>query len=365
MKIAQVSQHYRPIIGGQEVYIEGLQQVVRSAGYDSKVIQIDRGVHAEDNITVPRINGLGRIIPEPYLFNLAVYLTSMKQLTAADLIIAHYAFSAIMLGKFSAKTIILSHGVEWHLENMTWDDRVHEWAARRSLNEFPHVVNDTHYLRHLGCNIQPATGFFTEVAPRKWFIPNCVDTRRFSQTEGIPELKARNIILVPRQVAPDRGIDLAIKAFRQLDNYKDFTLYIAGKQRAGAYLNYCFGLVKSLGLEKYVTFKDHTENREMPDYYSSAVLTVIPTLRREGTSLSALESMACGTATLSTNVAGLRDLPTVQAEPNEADLAKAMSETIANGNRVGEAQRDIVQKEFNIENWSKAWLKVIETVAKS
>lgn len=364
MRIAQVSRDYRPIFGGQEVYVENLQRVLVGAGHSSTVFQLDRGVQAEDNVTLPRIPRLGRLLSEQYQFNLGLYLTSRKTLAAMDVIIAHYAFSAWPLRRYAPRTIILSHGVEWHLENMTWDDRLHERVARGCLEAFPHVVNDTHYLRHLGYELQPGTGFFTEVAPRKWFIPNCVDTAHFRRTEGVADLKSRNLILVPRQVVADRGIDLALKAFKLFsEKHPEHTLYIVGKQRPGPYLRYCLGLVKALGLEKRVLFQDHIDNRAMVDVYSSAVFTVIPTLRREGTSLSALESMACGTATLSTNVAGLRDLPTVQTAPNEVELAAGMVDLLGRSREVGAQQCEIVRKQFNLENWSRCWRQVVETVA--
>jgi glycosyltransferase involved in cell wall biosynthesis len=364
MNIAQVSQVYRPVFGGQEVYVENLQRVLLGAGHRSTVFQLNRGVQAEDNVMLPRVPRLGRIVPEHYQFNLGLHLLSRKQLTAMDVIIAHYAFTAWPLRRYAQRTLILSHGVEWHLENMTWDDRIHERIARSCREGFPHVVNDTHYLRHLGYDIKPGTGFFTEVAPQKWFIPNCVDTMHFRRTEGIAALKRRNLILVPRQVVADRGIDLALKAFKLFsEQHPDYTLYIVGKQRPGEYLRYCLGLVKSLELEKTVMFQDHVDNRAMVDVYSSAAFTVIPTLRREGTSLSALESMACGTATISTNVAGLRDLPTVQTAPNEVDLATAMANLLGQSQQVGTHQCELVRKQFNLENWSRCWLKVVESVA--
>ena len=101
----------------------------------------------------------------------------------------------------------------------------------------------------------------------------------------------------------------------------------------------------------------------MPDYYSSALVTLIPTLRREGTSLSALESMACGIATVSTNVAGLADLPTVQCEPNETAVAQALQDTLRKRTEIGLSQQATVRRIFNIENWAHAWLEVIRSVA--
>ena len=365
MKIAQVTQHYLPVIGGQEVYIENLLRVFREAGIESEIYQPDRGVRRGDVITVPRVKGLGRLVhgSEPYVFDFFLWLLKLRRLSRADLIIAHYAFSAWPLRRFAKKTIILSHGIEWHLENMTWDDRIHDRIARERLDAFPHVVNDTHYLRHFGYGTPPATGYFEEVAPRKWFIPNCVDTARFSRTSGLAEIKARNIILVPRQVTRDRGIDLAIRAFGAISSqHPALTLHVLGKIRHCEYYRGCLDLARALGIEKRVIFQDGIANDKMADFYSSALCTVIPTLRREGTSLSALESMACGTATISTDVAGLRDLPTVQSAPTPEALAAAMTDTLARREQIGAQQSAIVRNQFNLSNWSAAWLRVVRAV---
>lgn len=368
MKIAHVTQHFLPIVGGQEVYIDNLNSVFQQAGWDTKVFQPSRGIRRSDVVNVPRIPKIGGVIPgsEPYIFNFFLRFGHLRQLDKSDVIISHYAFHAMPLRGLAKKTIILSHGVEWHLENMTWDDREHERRARACINDFVHVVNDTHYLRHLGIEAPPAQGFFTEIAPGKWFIPNCVDTSRFARTAGLPELKERPTILVPRQVCEDRGIHLAIEAFRKiLDARPDYTLHILGRIRPGEYIERCRGLVKKLSLSDRVIFQDHVSNGTMSDYYSSSHLTLIPTIRREGTSLSALESMSCGTATVSTNVAGLRDLPCVQCDPDADSVAKSVIETLYDREKIGDAQSMTVRQSFSFVNWADAWCRVIRQVAGS
>jgi hypothetical protein len=86
-------------------------------------------------------------------------------------------------------------------------------------------------------------------------------------------------------------------------------------------------------------------------------------MRREGTSLSALESMACGTATVSTNVCGLADLPTVQSEPTDSAFAQAICETLAAQKSIAARQCASVREGFHIGLWADAWQKVVCTVA--
>lgn len=366
MKIAQVTQHYLPMFGGQEVYVDNLRKVFLAAGWENRVFQPSRGVHRSDVTNVLRVPKVGRLIHgiEPYLFNLFLRLGPLGQLSEADVIISHYAFHAPPLARLAEKTIVLSHGVEWHLEEMTWDDREHERRARWAFYRFTHVVNDTHYLRHLGIEAPPAAGFFAEVAPGKWFIPNCVDLEAFRRTEGLPELHARPRVLVPRQVVEDRGIHLAIEAFHSIAKAEpDLVLHVLGKIRPGPYIRKCRDLVQRLGLTDKVIFQDHVQNGTMADYYSSSAITLIPTLRREGTSLSALESMACGTATVSTNVAGLRDLPTIQCDPTAEAVAEATLRALADRESIARVQLEQVRSTFNIQNWAAAWKRVVERVS--
>jgi glycosyltransferase involved in cell wall biosynthesis len=365
MRVVQISQVYRPVVGGQEVYIQSLQGVLAAAGIDSRVMQPWRRVEADDVIRVPRFPGISRLIPgsDPYLMNAVVRVGLQRHLKAADALIAHYALSAVAAEPWSNKLLIVSHGVEWHTENQRWDDRARQTNARKWFNRCPHVVNDTHYLRELGLEVPPATGYFTEVAPGKWFIPNCVDSNRFARTDGIAELREKRVVLVPRQITRDRGIDLAVRAFAQFQReHPGHTLFILGAVREPAYLEECLRIAEELGVRDDVLVRSDVRNDQMPDYYSSAAVTLIPTLRREGTSLSALESMSCGTPTVSTNVAGLRDLPTIQADPTPESVAAGLAKAVARAEAVGAEQRAVTHAYFNMANWSRAWLAAVNSV---
>lgn len=369
MKIAHVSAHYRPIIGGQEVYISNLINVCREAGHESTVYQLNRGAKAADAVCLPRLPYLARFIPgiDRKWLNYMVSLLKPKGLFGADAIIAHYAFHAPPLERVRDKTIILSHGVEWRVTNPTAYDKACEENAKRCLDKFLHVVNDTHYLRHLGMDVPPATGFFQEVAPRIWFVPNCVDTEHFVPGPGLSEYENRQMILVPRQMVEQRGIHIAIAAFALIANeYPDLEMCLLGKRHKGAavYLARLDRMIEDAGLQNRIHFRDPVPNKDMPAWFNSAKVVLVPTLEKEGTSLSAIESMSCGAATISTNVAGLADLPTIQCEPDPGLMAVALRSTLAAPAPIGAKQRTIVRETFNMTNWSKAWLKVINSASR-
>ena len=367
MNISHVSAHYRPIIGGQEVYISNLIEVCRKHGHQSTVIQVNRGEQSDDNICVPRLRYLARFFPslDRKWLNYMISLFWPTALSNADVIIAHYAFHAKPLKKIAAKTIVLSHGVEWRVTNQTKEDVAVEKNARWCLGRFLHVINDTHYLRCLGHEVPSATGFFSEVIPGVWFIPNCVDTEHFRPGIGLSEFDGKKMILVPRQMVEARGIHLAIAAFALIaEDFPQLEMCLLGKRHKAAspYIARLDQMIADAGLQDRIYFRDPVPNKDMPTWFNAAKVVLVPTLEKEGTSLSAIESMSCGVATVSTNVAGLADLPTVQCDPDAGAMAEALRDTLNNAERIGAEQRKIVQATFNMENWSKGWMKAISSI---
>lgn len=368
LKIGQISYHYLPIVGGQEVYISNLIALFKRLGVRSRVYQRWRKGVRKSNVVVPvfTIPFIGRFLKgwDYHLFNFFLFLIHGRELQNEDLIITHYAIHALPIWNIRKKVIVLSHGVEWNYEHPSIEDRVRRFIAKKSFDRFIIVANDTHYFRELGLAVEPAKDYFKEVAPQKWFIPNCINTDLFKPSGEIDKPSPRNIILVPRQITKDRGIDLAIRAFRFfIETHPDFEILIAGNPSELSYYHNCLNLVKKLNLADKVFFKTAVQHIEMPSLYSSAFATLIPTLRREGTSLSALESMACGTPTVSTNIAGLLDLPTVHAAPTSEAICEKLLFVVANRDIISKEQIQKVRTTFNLQNWQNAWEEVIKSVS--
>jgi hypothetical protein len=205
---------------------------------------------------------------------------------------------------------------------------------------------------------------FTEVRPGKWFIPNCVDTRRFDRSAPAKELDGKNAILVPRNIYRQRGIHLAVDAFAKLvaGGDRKSTLVIVGKVVDANYYDGLLQQIEAHGLAGRVEFVGHVSWQEMPAWYSGAVCTLIPTVDWEGTSLSALESMACGTPVIATRVGGLKDLPCAHADTDAESLARELARVLASAKQLSEGQREAVRTVFNLENWAAAWSRVIEAL---
>lgn len=118
------------------------------------------------------------------------------------------------------------------------------------------------------------------------------------------------VIFCPRRWAPSKGIIFLAKAIRQLNEVNDLKskLVFAFAGDNTRYPVYTEKIKSQLaGLEIQVIRLGDLQPDKMIPYYQSADLVVIPSLM-EAVSLAALESMACGTPVVSTNVGGMPEI---------------------------------------------------------
>jgi len=361
MRIGHITYRQRPEIGGMETYVGMLLRVFAAAGHSQRVYQARSGVGGDDLRLVPRPPFLPKQIG--YSLGLLAHLPSLAREDRLIISNAEYYLPV----SWHRGAIVLSHGATWTADASPRRRRLRRLAAELAFARARRMVfNDTFAMRELGLPQPPRTGLFTQVAPGRWFIPNCVDTERFCPGPGIESLARLQPILVPRNLTRPRGVDLAVAAFAGfVQHYPQTTLLIAGdtlydNRASVAYRAELMQSISRLGLSGRVLFLGSVSGRDMPAIYRSALMTVIPTRASEGTSLAALESMACGVATVSSNVEGLLDLPTVHCAPDVDELLSAMLATFAERERIGREQRAAVASVYTLENWSAAWLRVLE-----
>ncbi len=360
LSIAQITYTYQPIVGGADVYVAQLAEVVINAGHEHTVYQ---RVAETSDPSVRVIRNPLRGLPLDFWTQALALWGLRREILSHDIVICHYPhyLLAVDLMSFFGRRPIrvgLSHGVFWD-DAPWWNPRslvkliIARLAFRRA---HAYIANDTHFLRSMGLRIEPRQGMHSRVAPRVWFIPNGVDTQEFRRVDPIPEIRERNAILVPRNLFRNRGVHLAIEAFAQFRaRHPETTLYIVGGGGQPGYVEQLKRMVKELGLTECAVFHGPVRHADLPAVYSSAQLTLIPSLCGEGTSLSALESMACGTPTICTFVAGLRDLPGPHALPMVASLAETMESVWPDRADLAEAQHAQVLANYTIEKWRRSW----------
>ena len=286
------------------------------------------------------------------------------QLAREEALIVHYPLYVLPV-IWHRRLVGLSHGV-------TWDDRPGSRAARlkRALARLAFrrcrafVANDTCFLREVGLNIRPRERLFEEVAPGRWLIPNCVDTDWWVPTPG-------RRIYAPSTRSWCRATSTATGAStwrsrrcpRVLRSHPEAHLVVAGGKGDPGYEEEVRALTANLKLQEQVRFLGSVPWREMRAVYTAARLTVIPSLCGEGTSLSALESMACGTPVVATRVGGLPDLPVALAKPEPGALAEAICRALDAREELADTQQAEVRANYHLRRWAGAWQRVIAELA--
>ena len=358
--------HFFPIYGGQETYINTLNKILNKNKINVNVIQpISLRTKNKPNYVhyVPSLRFPGPVINKlPFLigmdwlwFNFALKFkkTFLKK---QDILISHYPihYPAISWHK---NIIIVSHGLDWSNPTKLYFDKYKKYAATLAKNKKIKIVaNDTCFLRAINIDAKKGTNFFKELKKNVWFIPNCIDTKKFC----FKNKKRENVILVPRNIRKSRGIHLAIEAFNLFSKKHDeFIMKIVGGPLRGKYYDVCINLVKKYSLENKIQFTGNIPNDSLIDIYNKTKITLIPTIAFEGTCISALESMACKTPVVSTRVGGLSDLPTYHVNTTPKEIFKGLESVLNNWDKESKKQHNQTTKIFNTDNWEKAWIKVI------
>lgn len=362
--IGQVTYSYLPLVGGADAYADELHRAIESWGLQSVVFQ--RPVAGVTAGHVRLVQNQFATLPFSFWtqpFFLQRYAAELRSCAALICHYPNYLLPLTQMRRDGRPALVgLSHGV-------FWDDRPgsvrsflkREWARQAFRVADAYVANDTFFLREMGLDIEPATRLFEQVAPGRWFIPCCVDTDYWQAGPPDPQLAPRHAIIAPRNLYFNRGVHLAVQAFAQIaDRHREAHLVIVGASSQGKYAQWVQQLVFDLGLTSRVIFWGPVPHDRMRAVYSSARVVVIPSLCGEGTSLSALEAMACGAATVTTDVAGLKDLPAEKAAPTPADLAAALDKAYLAGPELGLAQQARVRESYCLPRWREGWRRALE-----
>ncbi|MBN1475191.1 glycosyltransferase family 4 protein [Candidatus Sumerlaeota bacterium] len=381
-RIGHVTTDFRPPVGGAEVSVSDLIEALRPIAEEQIVFQFDNSdldASLRDDpslVLIPRLPGRWRHRrgPNLYAFNWGLRRKAVRaRLAECDLLTVTYPFHWPAVA-WHPRAIAISQVVEWDQPPARWTHRRRKRIAERCHREAKGLVaNDTNFFREMGMDVPPKSKLWEAVAPRRWCLPNCVDTERFSPSvePRVPERlrlrlqrpsgPLRPFILVARNASPHRGIHLAIEALGRIaDRHADLALVIVGQRAKPDYQLRLDQTAGEFGIKDRVIHFGHVAREEMPGLHRAATVGMVPTIAHEGTSYSASESMACGTATISSDHGGLADLPTVQAKANGEALAKALERVLPQAEEIGAKQRAVVEEKFNLRRWGEAWRQVAQ-----
>ena len=195
-------------------------------------------------------------------------------------------------------------------------------------------------------------------------IPNGVDLDRFDV--DVPRIDGRIVFL--GRLAPKKRVSDLIRAFERVaDDYPDAELVVVGE---GPLSDELRSLAADLGVTDRVSFTGRVEEEEIPRYYASAELFVLPSVW-EGHPLTLLEAWAAGRPVIASDVEGLAEFVDhqetgylVEAKDPEA-LAEALGYAFDHPDEArgwGEAARELAESEFSWETAARRTRQIYDRV---
>ncbi|NLJ76976.1 MAG: glycosyltransferase family 4 protein [Peptococcaceae bacterium] len=349
-------------MGGAERYQVDLCRLLKRLGYQIEVWQIgERWVKEFDGVKIRGIP-VNKSKYHTYLeLNTAFYENSMS------FDYAIYFILPLAYPLTREKSIAISHGVFWDWPGFEavagrQGDR-QEWLRRLSISlSGPQklVSVDTNTINFFNATLH---NYY-----HKWeYIPNYVDTECFTPTdEETANADEKVRVLFPRRLVPVRGINETMRAAEILtkrypwiefhfcgrghdDNTEMLMAEWAGKQERCSYYWKSFEM--------------------MPEIYRQADIVLVPSRSTEGTSLAALEAMACGKPVITGLAGGLGNL-VLQGyngyliRPTVENLVAAIEELAQNKTKrqlMGKRGREIALT-HDKKMWCERWSNVINEV---
>jgi glycosyltransferase involved in cell wall biosynthesis len=330
--------------GGLNTYVTGLSAALRGLGVDSDIQVVGNAAPGEVSV---------HSVESPLVRRIVAHRTAMRG-AAADLVDVHFAVYA-ELAPSDQKYVAHFHG-PWAAEaaeqGRSLGGRARNALEGRVLRRAERVVVLSKYMADL------VIGLHDLDPSRIIVIRPGLDLNRFnvgSQTDARDRLELPRdipIAVCVRRLVRRTGVDLLIDAWRSAQF--DGVLVIVGTGPEEGRLR-----AAASGMSN-VRFLGSVEDSQVVAVYQAADISVMPSRSLEGFGLAAIESLACGTPVIGTNIGGLPDVlrgfpgcPVV--EPDVEPLAAALVEGLT-----GEHERQRLRTGAEEFDWHKVAVRHVE-----
>ena len=221
-----------------------------------------------------------------------------------------------------------------------------------------------------------------DIKPSVTSIKNFTDINVFSPINDIEKNNLKSTLNIPmdkfviscsRRLVKKNGVINAVKSMKFLEN-DNIILLIAGE---GNEKNEILKIVKEEKISEKVFFKGSLNKEEILNLYHVSDVSLVPSVTvnglQEATSISAIESMACGIPTVASSIGGLREViehnvsGVLVNENDPMDIAIAINNLIRNKEfkkSIGIKSRETIKKDFSIESATKNYLNEFYKIKK-
>jgi L-malate glycosyltransferase len=310
-----------------------------------------------------------------YMLKNFYYTYKFAKKYKADLIHAHWAlptgFPALLAAQLlGIPCFITMHGGDVYYNKAEGYDLPKRWYAKLLLSyTFKYAKMLTAITNDCKMHAENAGARSEKII----IITNGADIRRFSKSKNGVEnlikkysLKSNNVIFTCRQLIPRKGIRFLIMAMPDIiKKFPKTKLLIAGDGMEREFLE---ELIDKLKLRDHVTLLGWIKNEELPVYFNSSDVAVMPSLE-EGFGIPAAEAMACEIPVVSTDAGGLVEVVDnnktgiIVPKANEKEMAKAIIKLLENpalSKRMGKAGRKKTEEEFSWDITAKKFITLFK-----
>jgi glycosyltransferase involved in cell wall biosynthesis len=365
LRIAHVTATFPPYLGGTgNVCFQNARELVRR-GHEVVVLtpSVQGAPVAEqlDGIQVQRLpsiarSGNGHLLPGLF-----------REIRDFDVVHLHYPFYGGELSAFASNwrriPLVVTYHQDVHLQGYL---RYLEIALRQTIGRA--TLRMANRLLFTTSDYGKASYVHNMIHDRQHAIgelPNGVDVQRFQPSTSRPQTRSMlglspnqsHVLLVARldRAHYFKGVDVLLNAIANSRNSVSAIIVGDGDLKQEYQRK-----AQSLGIGGRVMFAGRITDEMLPLYYQAADVTVLPsTTMGEAFGLVLLESMACGTPVIASNLPGVRAVvsPKVDGllvEPGDAkDLARAIDTLLEDSemrNAFGSAG---LQKVTGFYDWKK------------
>ncbi|OGM59942.1 hypothetical protein A2955_03985 [Candidatus Woesebacteria bacterium RIFCSPLOWO2_01_FULL_37_19] len=319
MKILQLTSHFSPNVGGVETHLDNLVRAL-VARENSVFVLTYRPLitkakwkmyESRKDLRILRIPWFSGFFYEfvktpilEFLYLLpGLFLATplILFLESPDVIHTHgliAGFVGVFWGKlFGKKTISTTHSI-YHFPKNGMYTKFAKWIFANSHHVLTLSKQSKSEIANLGIPSDKITIFTYWVDLEKF---KEVNGAKLDHLEGGPgshlaakrKIRKSFVVLFVGRLIEEKGILVLLEASRKWS--KNITLVIIGTGPLESRIKNLEFRIKNL---KYL---GKIENNKLPDYYSAADVTIVPSIHEEGFGRVILESLACGTPVIGSN----------------------------------------------------------------
>lgn len=326
MNICFTSHRYAPLIGGYDNQIRQLAEQV-SKHHNVRVItyNLTNSPHTEVLNQVEVV----RVTPQLVFFRVPISLSYLRKVASMDYDLLHaHGFVplvsdlSIVLAKSRGKATVYTHHFDGNVQDATgWNsiaEIYNKTIARQSLRYADVIVATTKSYAETSPVLKP---FLNRVQT----IPCFVDCNKFKPVpkEKVETLRHRlnlgdrKTVLFVGRIVPYKGVEYLIKAVELAKSVhgEELNLLLLGGGEGKSitnqsqYYQYIQELAKKSPVSKNIRFLGRIDGSELTTYYSLADVVTLPSVMRgEAFGAVLLESLACGTPVVASDIPGVRDV---------------------------------------------------------